>query len=134
MTLSVKIIAPDRTIWKTEAEEVVLPSSTGLIGILTGHASLLTSLDIGVMRVRVDGKWSPLALMGGFAEVANNNLTVLISAAEQGSSIDISQAESDLENAKSLSAQAKSPTEILAAKKSLKKANVRLLAATLAKQ
>lgn len=133
MTLSVKIIAPDRTIWKTEAEEVILPSSTGLIGILTGHASLLTSLDVGVMRVRVNGKWSPLALMGGFAEVANNNLTVLVSAAEQGSSIDISQATLDLDNAKSLSAQAKSSREILSAKKNLKKANARLLAAELAK-
>lgn len=133
MTLSVKIIAPDRTIWKTEAEEVILPSSTGLIGILTGHASLLTSLDVGVMRVRVNGKWSPLALMGGFAEVVNNNLTVLVSAAEQGSSIDISQASLDLDNAKSDSAQAKSPREILAAKKNLKKANARFLAAEMAK-
>jgi F-type H+-transporting ATPase subunit epsilon len=131
--LSVKIIAPDRTIWETEAEEAILPSSTGQIGILTGHAPLLTSLDVGVMRVRVKGKWFPLALMGGFVEVVNNKLTVLINAAEQGSSIDASKAELDLEDAIAFSSKATSPKELLESKKTLKKARTRLLAANLAK-
>ncbi len=133
MTLSVKIIAPDRIVWETEAEEAILPSSTGQVGILTGHAPLLTALDIGVMRVRTNGKWIPLALMGGFVEVENDKLIVLINAAEQGSSIDISKAEAELDSAMALSTQATSPKELLESKKNLKKARARLQAATLAK-
>jgi len=77
MILNIKIIAPDRTVWETEAEEAILPSSTGQIGILSGHAPLLTALDIGVMRVRVSDKWVPLALMGGFVEVETPMLQVM---------------------------------------------------------
>lgn len=133
MILNIKIIAPDRTVWETEAEEAILPSSTGQIGILTGHAPLLTALDIGVMRVRVQDKWVPLALMGGFVEVENDNLTLLINAAEQGSSIDLSTAESDLEKAIALSNEATSPKKTMEAKRSIAKARTRLQAATLAK-
>jgi|Transcript_44477 F-type H+-transporting ATPase subunit epsilon len=131
MILNVKIIAPDRTVWETEAEEVILPSSTGQLGILTGHAPLLTALDIGVMRVRTNGKWVPLALMGGFVEVENNKITVLINAAEEGSSIKISEAEASLEKAIDLSNLAVSPKQLLEAKKNLKKARTRVQAATL---
>ena len=52
MTLTVRVISPDKTVWDAEAEEVVLPSTTGQLGILSGHAPLLTALDTGVMRVR----------------------------------------------------------------------------------
>jgi F-type H+-transporting ATPase subunit epsilon len=52
MALTVRVIAPDKTVWDAEAEEVILPSTTGQLGILAGHAPLLTALDVGVMRVR----------------------------------------------------------------------------------
>jgi len=133
MILNIKIIAPDRTVWETEAEEAILPSSTGQIGILSGHAPLLTALDIGVMRVRVSDKWVPLALMGGFVEVENDTLTLLINAAEQGSSIDLNAAESELEKAIARSNEATSPKQIMEAKRSISKARTRLQAATLAK-
>ncbi len=48
MTLTVRVIAPDRTVWDENADEVILPSTTGQVGILTGHAPLLTALDTGV--------------------------------------------------------------------------------------
>ena len=44
MSLHVNIIAPDRNVWDSNAEEVILPSSTGQLGILKGHAPLLTAL------------------------------------------------------------------------------------------
>jgi len=71
MTLTVRVIAPDKTVWDSSAEEVILPSTTGQLGILTGHAPLLSALDIGVMRVRDNKEWVTIALMGGFAEVEN---------------------------------------------------------------
>ncbi len=88
MTLTVRVIAPDKTVWDSSAEEVILPSTTGQLGILTGHAPLLSALDIGVMRVRDDKEWVTIALMGGFAEVENNEVTVLVNGAERGDKID----------------------------------------------
>jgi len=88
MALTVRVIAPDKTVWDAEAEEVVLPSTTGQLGILAGHAPLLTALDIGVMRVRADKTWYPIALMGGFAEVEQNEVIILVNGAERGETID----------------------------------------------
>ena len=95
MALHISIIAPDRTVWDANAEEVILPSSTGQLGILRGHAPLLTALDIGVMRVRIDKDWTPIVLMGGFAEVENDELTILVNGAEEGSSIDKEEAQKE---------------------------------------
>lgn len=88
MTLTVRVISPDKTVWDSEAEEVILPSTTGQLGILSGHAPLLTALDVGVMRVRPGKDWLPIALMGGFAEVENNEVTILVNGAERGDAID----------------------------------------------
>jgi F-type H+-transporting ATPase subunit epsilon len=88
MTLTVRVIAPDKTVWDSSAEEVILPSTTGQLGILTGHAPLLSALDIGVMRVRDSKAWVTIALMGGFAEIENNEVTVLVNGAERGENID----------------------------------------------
>ena len=99
MTLTVSVIAPDKTVWKGDAQEVILPSTTGQVGILSGHAPLLTALDIGVMRVRADKDWQAIALMGGFAEVEDNQVTILVNGAEQGSAIDLETARSNYEAA-----------------------------------
>lgn len=88
MTLSIRVIAPDKTVWDSEADEVILPSTTGQLGILSGHAPLLTALDTGVMRVRPGKDWVAIALMGGFAEVENNEVTILVNGAERGDKID----------------------------------------------
>ena len=97
MALHISIIAPDRTVWDSNAEEVILPSSTGQLGILRGHAPLLTALDVGVMRVRIDKEWTPIVLMGGFAEIENDELTILVNGAEEGSKINKEEAEANLE-------------------------------------
>ena len=94
MTLTVRVIAPDKTVWDSEAQEVILPSTTGQLGILSGHAPLLSALDAGVMRVRSSANqdWVAIALMGGFAEVEENEVTILVNAAERGDAIDLEEA------------------------------------------
>lgn len=101
MTLTIRIIAPDKTVWDASAEEVILPSTTGQIGILTGHAPLLTAVDIGVMRIRSNKDWQNIALMGGFAEVEANEVTVLVNSAERSDTINIEQARLDYNEAQS---------------------------------
>jgi len=128
MALHISIIAPDRTVWDSNAEEVILPSSTGQLGILRGHAPLLTALDIGVMRVRTDKEWTPIVIMGGFAEVENDELTILVNGAEEGSSINKEEAQKDLEDMTLRFYEAETSKERIEATQNLRKARARVQA------
>ena len=97
MSLNVRVISPDRIVWDATVEELILPSSTGQLGILVDHAPLLTALDIGVMRLKTEGKWVSIVLLDGFAEVENNKVTILCNGAEEGSSINPQAAQAELE-------------------------------------
>jgi F-type H+-transporting ATPase subunit epsilon len=103
MTLTVRVISPDKTVWDAAAEEVILPSTTGQLGILSGHAPLLTALDTGVMRVRANKNenWQAIALMGGFAEVEEDEVTILVNGAERGDSIKLEEARTTYNEAES---------------------------------
>ncbi|HIK40341.1 ATP synthase F1 subunit epsilon [Thermoleptolyngbya sp. M55_K2018_002] len=92
MPLTVRVIAPDKTVWDSPAEEVILPSTTGQLGVLSGHAPMLTALDTGVMRVRANKDWVAIALMGGFAEVDQDEVTILVNGAERGDAINQEEA------------------------------------------
>lgn len=93
MSLQVRIMTPDRIFLNETVEEIILPTNTGQIGVLTNHAPLITALDIGVMLVRSKNEWTPLALMGGFALVKQNQVTVLVNEAESAETIDPNQVE-----------------------------------------
>ena len=99
MSLTLRVLAPDQNVFDGSADEVILPSTTGQLGILPGHISLLTAIDVGVLRVRSNGGWNSIALMGGFAEVDADEVTVLVNKAELGSTIDGSAAEADFQKA-----------------------------------
>ena len=131
MSLHVSIIAPDRNVWDSSAEEVILPSSTGQLGILKGHAPLLTALDIGVMRVRIDKDWIPVVLMGGFAEIENDELTILVNGAEEGSKINKEEAQKNLEEMTSRFESAETSKEKIEATQNLRKARARVQACSL---
>jgi ATP synthase F1 subcomplex epsilon subunit len=89
MTLSIKVISPAETLLDSSADEVILPSTTGQLGILTDHVPLLTALDIGVLRYRANNQWQAIAVNGGFAEVEDNEVTVLVKSAISASEIDV---------------------------------------------
>nr|YP_009392062.1 ATP synthase CF1 subunit epsilon [Periphykon beckeri]ARW60410.1 ATP synthase CF1 subunit epsilon [Periphykon beckeri] len=129
MTLNIRIIAPDKIVWDAEAEEIILPSSTGQLGILKGHIPLLTALDVGVMRVRINKEWRPIILLGGFAEVNNNNITILVNGAEEIKEINIEKAKNDLEKATNAVEEANSNKEKIEANQLLRKAKAKLQAA-----
>ncbi|NJL46214.1 MAG: F0F1 ATP synthase subunit epsilon [Leptolyngbyaceae cyanobacterium SM2_5_2] len=130
MALTVRVIAPDKTVWDAEAEEVILPSTTGQLGILAGHAPLLTALDIGVMRVRADKTWVPIALMGGFAEVDSNEVTILVNGAERGETIDVEAAKTAYQDAEARLAKvnAEDKQALIQARQAMKRARARLQA------
>ena len=100
MTLQVCIMTPDRIFWNDQAEEIILPTNTGQMGVLSNHAPLITALDIGVTLIRSKTEWIPVALMGGFALVKQNQVTILVNEAESAKTIEVDQAETAFEDAK----------------------------------
>ena len=107
MTLTLRVLAPDQSVFDDTAEEIILPSTTGLLGVLPGHISMVTAIDFGVLRVLKNGNWDSIALTGGFAEVESNEVTVLVNKAEMGKNIDLGKAEAELEQAKNQLSQNK---------------------------
>jgi F-type H+-transporting ATPase subunit epsilon len=128
MSLNVRVITPDKVMWDAMAEELILPSSTGQIGILTDHAPLLTALDIGVMRLKSDTGWTSIVVMEGFAEVEDNKVTILCNGAEEASSIDVKVAQEELEKTTLLVDEATTKKEKIEATIELRKAKARLQA------
>ena len=118
MAISLKVLAPNQKVYEGEAEEVILPSTSGQIGVLPGHISLVTAIDIGVLRLRMNSQWKSIALMGGFAEIESDEVIVLVNSAEIGSEINIQNAENALIEAKKaisrFSENEKSPEKIKA--------------------
>jgi len=133
MTLTVRVLAPDKTVWDGAAEEVILPSTTGQIGILSGHAPLLTALDIGVMRVRSSKNqdWQAIALLGGFAEVETDEVTILVNGAERGDAINLEEARAAYNQAQTNLNQVKEADKqaVIQVNQAYKRARVRLQAA-----
>lgn len=130
--LTVRVIAPDKTVWDAPAEEVILPSTTGQLGILSGHAPLLTALEAGVLRVRDGKNWLAIALMGGFAEVERNEVTILVNGAERGDAIDKEEARTAFTDAQARLAKAEQgddKQERYQATQAMKRSRARLQAA-----
>lgn len=132
MPLTVRVVAPDKIVWDATAEEVVLPSTTGQLGILAGHAPLMTALDTGVMRVRASKDWVAIALMGGFAEVENDEVTVLVNGAERGDTIELEAARAKYSDATSKLEQLRGSSDEAAklqAERNMRRARARVQAA-----
>ncbi len=125
MTLQVSILTPDRIFWNEAAEEIILPTSTGQRGVLSGHAPLITALDIGARRVRTAAGWNAVALRGGFALVQNNVVTILVNEAVAASTVNAQEAERALEEATARLNQAAGEKEKVEATFAYKRARAR---------
>ncbi len=125
MSLQVCIMTPDRIFWNDQAEEIILPTNTGQMGVLSNHAPLITALDIGVMLIRTKKNWVSLALMGGFALVKQNQITVLVNEAESSETIETEQAESAFNDAKAQLDQAEGQKQKVEANFVFKRARAR---------
>lgn len=95
MPLKLIVVTPEKKVVETETESVEMPGALGYLGILPGHAPLITQLATGILTYRSGGGEKRLAVSAGFAEVANDTVTVLADLAEEPSQIDAAAAEQD---------------------------------------
>jgi F-type H+-transporting ATPase subunit epsilon len=124
--MNIRVLTPNRVICSTTADEVILPGLTGLVGILDGHAALITALDTGLLRIKLNEKWTPIILCGGLAEVDRNRVTVLVNDVEELVSVELNEATKELEKATLAVENAESSKDRLDASIELKKAIARL--------
>ncbi len=92
-TLQLQVVTPDKQLVREDVEQVEMPGRTGYLGILPGHAPLLTELGPGEMSYSRGGKTQYLAVSWGFAEVLPDKVTVLADAAERPEDIDVKRAQ-----------------------------------------
>jgi F-type H+-transporting ATPase subunit epsilon len=126
MVMNIRVLTPDRVICSTTADEVVLPGLTGQVGVLDGHAALITALDTGLLRIKLNNKWTPIILCGGLAEIDKNQVTVLVNDVEELNIIELNEATQKLEQATSEVEEASTNKARLDASVELKKATARL--------
>jgi F-type H+-transporting ATPase subunit epsilon len=126
MVMNIRVLTPDRVICSTTADEVVLPGLTGQVGVLDGHAALITALDTGLLRIKLNDKWTPIILCGGLAEIDRNRVTVLVNDVEELTNVELSEATEKLEKATLAVENAETGKARLDASVELKKATARL--------
>ena len=83
MSLEITILTPQRPFWNGQAEEIILPTETGEMGVLKNHAPIITGLDVGAMLVRTKEQWTSYAIMGGFALVKQIKHRVMTTLCQQ---------------------------------------------------
>jgi len=127
-SIELVVVTPERQLLREGVVEVVLPGADGELGILPGHAPLITELGIGELRYRGAGGKEEvhLAIIRGFAEVLTDRVTVLAETAELAEEIDVERAKQALERARARIAANETETDWIRAGAALQRALIRI--------
>nr|YP_010179380.1 ATP synthase CF1 epsilon subunit [Allium cyaneum]YP_010179466.1 ATP synthase CF1 epsilon subunit [Allium plurifoliatum]YP_010179552.1 ATP synthase CF1 epsilon subunit [Allium sikkimense]YP_010257150.1 ATP synthase CF1 epsilon subunit [Allium paepalanthoides]QUV75825.1 ATP synthase CF1 epsilon subunit [Allium cyaneum]QUV75997.1 ATP synthase CF1 epsilon subunit [Allium paepalanthoides]QUV76083.1 ATP synthase CF1 epsilon subunit [Allium plurifoliatum]QUV76169.1 ATP synthase CF1 epsilon subun len=126
MTLNLCVLTPNRIILDSEVKEIILSTNSGQIGVLPNHAPIATAVDIGLLRIRLNDQWLTVALMGGFARISNNEITILGNDAEMSTDIDPQEAQQALETAEANLSGAQGKRQAIEANLALRRARTRV--------
>lgn len=97
--LHLELVTPYRRILSEQVDEVVAPGTVGEFGLLPGHTPMLTTLNIGELSYKQDGKSFHVAVNWGYVEVEEDTVTVLVETAEAADQIDLERAKAALARA-----------------------------------
>ena len=125
-TIQLEIVTPERLVVQDTVAEVQIPGKNGYLGILPGHAPLITELAVGEISYRINGLTHYLAVAWGFAEVLPTRVTVLAETAERAEEIDVERARRAKEHAEQALHSTDPNTDFGRALEALKRAEVRL--------
>jgi F-type H+-transporting ATPase subunit epsilon len=98
-TFQLEIVTPEKKVVETAAEEVQIPGKNGYLGVLPGHAPLITELSVGEITYRENSTEQRLAVAWGFAEVLPDKVTILAETAERPAEINVDRARKAKERA-----------------------------------
>jgi len=126
--LHLEVVTPAKITVSQDVDMVVAPGSLGEFGILEGHVPFLSGLVPGELRYTVDDKTEFLAVTSGFAEVSDDNVSILVDAAETAQEIDVERAKQAVERATERLAKDRSAEDVdfIRAEAALKRAMMRI--------
>ena len=125
-TFEFEIVTPEKLVVRDVAEEMQIPGKNGYLGILPGHAPLITELAVGEISYRNQGYTHRLAVAWGFAEVLPSKVTVLAETAERADEINVRRAEEAKQRAEERLKSADHNTDFDRAEQALQRADARL--------
>jgi F-type H+-transporting ATPase subunit epsilon len=127
MPMRLEIVSAERAVLsEDDVDQVVAPSADGQVTILPRHASLMTLLEPGELRIRRRGEERAFAISGGFMEVHQSRVRILADAAEHTDEIDIQRAQAAAERARALLSNPQRVEDLPAAYAALRLSQVRL--------
>lgn len=130
MPLSVHIVTAEREVYAEEGvDQITVPGSEGELTVLPEHASLLTMINPGIMRIVKGGNETISTITGGFLEVHKDRVTILADIAERAEEIDVARAEEARLRAERSLEERVGREELAAAAAALQRALLRLRAA-----
>lgn len=122
--INLQIITPTRSVLDEMVDSVVLRATTGDMGVLYDHEPVVALLGYDVLRYKQDGKEYKVTVMGGFAEVTKDKVTILTDASELADEIDVERAKQAKARAEGY--KGKPDMDLLRAEIALKKSLVRI--------
>ena len=125
-TFKLEIVTPEKKVVDTAAEEVQIPAKNGYLGVLPGHAPLITELSVGEIIYCENASELRLAVAWGFAEVLPDKVTILAESAERPSEIDVERARKAKERAEQRLASGDATVDVDRALDALHRAETRL--------
>ncbi len=125
-TFQLEIVTPEKKVVDTAAEEVQIPGKNGYLGVLPGHAPLITELAVGHISYHAGGNEQRLAVAWGFAEVLPDKVTILAETAERPDEIDVGRARKAKERAEQRLTSGDPEVDVQRSLNALHKADARL--------
>ena len=124
--IELEIVTPDKQVVRESVEAIEIPGKAGYIGVLPGHAPLITELTIGEISYKRNGNTEHLSVAWGFAEVLPDKVTILAQTAERAQDIDVKRAAEAKARAEAALQKADTDLDFEATLNALKRAEVRL--------
>lgn len=124
--IKLDVVTAERPVFSDEVDFVIAPGSMGELGILPRHCPLLTTLEVGEIRVRKDGNEYAIFTSGGFMEVLPDRITILANTAERAEDIDEARVLEARQRAEALMASRTADVDFAQAEAALRRAVVRL--------
>lgn len=125
-TFKLEIVTPEKKVVDTAAAEVQIPGKNGYLGILPGHAPLITELAVGEVTFHAGAEEQRLAVAWGFAEVLPDRVTILAETAERPAEIDVARAREAKERAQQRLTSGDTSVDVERSLDALHKAETRL--------
>ncbi len=125
-TFQLEIVTPSKLLVKDAAEEAQIPGVNGYLGILPGHAPLISELGVGEITYKTGGAAHTLSVAWGFVEVLPDKVTILAEAAERPQEIDVARAQKAKDRAEERLKSNDPKTDYTRAEDALQRAETRL--------